>query len=169
MITLSGSDRPIPINTTLTAATTSRGCRSRCGTGRPTRRDCADGAASPCGSRTQRWNAGRPLDPAGRLGIPARPSRPDAACGVQAAVAADRGPDDVGAVVDGFDDFSAGSHHSQPSRGDAAGHPGDVSAAWSVARIDRQHGSASLRSGSVAGGEAWCEVAPEMAKAASGS
>src|SRR6202030_2073281 len=96
------------------------------------------------------------------------PDQPDAACGVQAGVAADRGPDDVGAVVDGLDDFSAGSHHGQPPRGDVAGYPGDVSAAWSVARIDRQHGSASLRSGSVAGGETWCEVAPEMAKAASG-
>ena len=37
-----------------------------------------------------------------------------------------------------------------------------------VARIDRQHGSTSLRSRPVAGGEAWCEVSPEMAQAASG-
>jgi hypothetical protein len=37
-------------------------------------------------------------------------------------------------------------------------------AAWSIARIDRQHRTASLRSGSMAGGEAWRQVAPEMAK-----
>src|SRR6195952_1526696 len=37
--------------------------------------------------------------------------RPDAAHGVQAGVAAHRGPDDVGAVVDGSDDFGAGSQH----------------------------------------------------------
>src|SRR5208282_4361562 len=35
-----------------------------------------------------------------------RPDQPDAAHGVQAGVAADRGPDDVGADVDGPDDHS---------------------------------------------------------------
>src|SRR3954452_1644279 len=59
--------------------------------------------------------------------------RPDAAQGVQAGIAADRGPDDVGAVVDGSDDFSAGSHHGQPSRGGLASHPGTVSAVRSIA------------------------------------
>jgi hypothetical protein len=49
-----------------------------------------------------------------------------------------------------------------------AGDPSAVDVAWSVACIDRQHGFASLRSGSVAGDEAWCEVAAGMAKATSG-
>jgi hypothetical protein len=40
--------------------------------------------------------------------------------------------------------------------------------AWPAARVDRQHRPASLRSGSVAGGEAWREVSPDMAQAASG-
>src|ERR1700749_3407846 len=93
---------------------------------------------------------------------------PDAACGVQAGAAPDRGPDDVGAVVDGPDDLSAGSHHGNPPRGDVAGHPGAVSAARPVARIDRQHRSASLRSRPVAGGQAWRKVSPDMAQAASG-
>jgi hypothetical protein len=57
------------------------------------------------------------------------PDQPDAAGGVQAAVAADRGPDDVRTIVDGLDDFNAGSHHGQPSRGDVGGYPGYVSAA----------------------------------------
>ena len=65
-----------PINTTPTVAIIFRRCRSRYGTGRPMRRACADGAASPCGSRTQRWNAGRPLGPAGRLGRRTRPFTP---------------------------------------------------------------------------------------------
>ena len=45
-------------------------------------------------------------------------NQPDAARGVQAGIAADRGSDDVGAVIDGPDDLSAGSHHGQPSRGE---------------------------------------------------
>jgi DNA-damage-inducible protein J len=57
---------------------------------------------------------------AGSVYARGHPDQPDAARGVQAAVAADRGPDDVGAVVDGFDDFDAGSYHGQPSRGEAA-------------------------------------------------
>src|ERR1700712_5879240 len=91
---------------------------------------------------------------------------PDVARGVQAGVAADRGPDDVGAVADGPDDHSAGSHHGQPSRGDVAGHPGDLNSAWSVACINRQHWPANLRSRSMAGGQAWREVAPDVAQAA---
>jgi len=63
----------------------------------------------------------------------------------------------------------AGSHHGQPSRGDVAGHPGDdLNSAWSVACIYRQYRSASLRSRSVAGGQAWREVAPDVVQAASG-
>ena len=34
--------------------------------GRPTRQACADRAASPCGSRTQRWNAGQTTGPSGQ-------------------------------------------------------------------------------------------------------
>jgi hypothetical protein len=33
---------------------------------------------------------------------------------------------------------------------------------------DRQHRAASLRGGSMVGGQAWCEVAPDVAQAASG-
>ena len=43
-----------------------------------------------------------------------------------------------------------------------------VSAARSVARIDRQHQPASLWGRSVAGGEAWREVSPDMAQATLG-
>jgi hypothetical protein len=144
----------------------SRRCRSRYGTGRPTRR------ASPTGQphlvdrgRSAGMLANHWTQRAGSVYERGHAGQPDAACGVQAGVAPDRGPDDVGADVNGPDDFGAGSHHGQSLRGDVTGHPSAASAAWSIARIDRQHGSASLRSESVVGGEAWCEVALDMAQA----
>jgi hypothetical protein len=39
------------------------------------------------------------------------PDQPDAAHGVQAGATPDRGPDDIGADVDGLDGLSAGSQH----------------------------------------------------------
>jgi len=121
VLSLSGSDRPMPLNTTPAAATTSQRYRLWCGTGRPTRQACTDGAASPCGSRTQRWNAGRPWGPSGQ----ARYTN----AAIQTSLTKRRRCHTVGS------------------------------------RIDRQHRPASLLSRSVAGGEAWREVAPGMAKA----
>src|SRR4051812_3722269 len=89
--------------------------------------------------------------------------QPDAAHGVQAGIAADRGPDDIRVHVAGPDALSAGSQHAQPPDGDIAGDPDNVDAARSAARIDRQHGPAGLRSGSMAGGEAWRKVASDVA------
>src|SRR3954470_2522705 len=91
------------------------------------------------------------------------PDQPDAAHGVQAGVAPDRGPDDIRVYVDGPDALSAGPQHGQPPDGDIAGDPDNVDAARSAARIDRQHGPAGLRSGSMAGGEAWRKVASDVA------
>ena len=96
------------------------------------------------------------------------PNQPDAAHGFQAGVTPNRGPDDVGADVDGAYDLSSGPQHGQPPGEVAAGHPGDVGAARPVARIDRQHRAAGLRGGSMAGGETWRQVASEKAQAASG-
>ena len=52
--------------------------------------------------------------------------------------------------------------HTTVSRraGDVAGDPVGAGAPRSVARADRQHRLAGLRSGSMAGGETWREVAP---------
>ena len=44
--------------------------------------------------------------------------------------------------------------HGQRPEGDVANDPADVSAGWSVACVDRQHGPAGLRGGSMAGGQA---------------
>src|SRR3984957_4983390 len=76
------------------------------------------------------------------------PNQPDAAYGFQAGVTPNRGPDDVGADVDGPDDFSAGPQHGQPAGEADACHPRAVGAARPVARIDRQHRAAGLRGGS---------------------
>src|SRR5271157_5956758 len=97
-----------------------------------------------------------------------RPDQPDAAHGVQAGVAADGRSDGIDDYADGPDDLSARSHHDQPSGRDIAGDPTGLGAARSVAFIDRQHWPAGLRGGSMAGGEAWCEIAPDVAQAASG-
>jgi hypothetical protein len=50
--------------------------------------------------------------------------------------------------------------HGPPPGGDVASDPVDVSAGWSAACVDRQHGPASLRSGSMAGGQTWREGCP---------
>src|SRR3954465_1758675 len=103
------------------------------------------------------------LGRAGSLYRRGHPDQPDAAHGVQAGIAADRGPDDIRVHVAGPDALSAGSQHAQPPDGDIAGDPDNVDAARSAARIDRQHGPAGLRSGSMAGGEAWRKVASDVA------
>src|ERR1700689_5622677 len=64
--------------------------------------------------------------------------------------------------------ISAPDHTTQPSRGDAAGDPVSAAAARSVVRVDRQYWPAGLWGGSMARGETWREVAPEMAQIASG-
>ena len=83
-----------------------------CRTGRPTKRACADGGSLTLWieDAVQRWNAGRPLGRAGkaRYTDAAIQDQPDAAHGVQAGLTPDRGPDDVGADVDGPDDLCAG-------------------------------------------------------------
>src|SRR5215213_2817139 len=94
------------------------------------------------------------------------PDQPDAAHRVQAGVTPDRGPDNVGADLDGPDALSAGSQHGQPPGRDLAGDPASANAARSVARADRQHGPAGLRGGPMAGGQAWREVAPDVAQVA---
>src|SRR3954451_2797831 len=75
------------------------------------------------------------------------PDQPDAAHGVQAGVAPDRRPDDIGVYVDGPDALSAGSQHGQPPGGDVAGDPAGACAARTVACIDRQHRLTGLRAG----------------------
>jgi hypothetical protein len=168
-LSLSGPDRPMPHKHSVERRHTSRRCRLRCGTGRPTRRRAPTGQphlvdrARTAEMLTDHWT-----QRAGSVCGCGHSDQPDAARGGQAAVASDRGPDEVGAVVDGFDDFNAGSHRGQPSCGDLAGHPGDASPAGFVTSTDRHPRSASQRSRSVAGGDVWYEVAPEMAKAASG-
>ena len=92
----------------------------------------------------------------------------DAAHCVQAGVAANRGPADVGADVNGSDNLSARSQYDQPPDGDLAGDPAGLDTARSVARVDRQHRAAGLRSGPMAGDQAWCEIAPDVAQAAFG-
>src|ERR1700722_7139610 len=105
---------------------------------------------------------------AGPVSGSGHPDQPDVAHGVQAGVAPDRGLDDIGANVDGPDAFGTGPLNGQPPGGDVAGDPASTSAAWSVARVDRQYRLAGLRSGPMAGGETWREVAPDVAQAASG-
>jgi hypothetical protein len=68
--------------------------------------------------------------------------RLDAAHGVQAGVAPDRGPDTSVLSLMGLT-ISAPDHTTVSRRAATLGHPGTVSAAWSTACIDRQHGSAS--------------------------
>ena len=58
----------------------------------------------------------------------------DAAHGVQAGVAANRGPADVGADVNGPDNLSAKSQYDHPPDGDLAGDPAGLDTARSVAR-----------------------------------
>src|SRR5258708_35468946 len=96
------------------------------------------------------------------------PDRADGSHGVQAGVAANGRSDGVGHYADGPDDLSAGSQHDQPPGRDVASDPPGLSAARSVAFVDRQHRPAGLRSGSMAGGEPRREVAPEMAQTSPG-